>query len=147
MAPIPTPSAQPAVPMQSPLAALFQRPPAGLTRENLAKDLVTPDNYELKTEVINPFASAAYDTFSLFVTGDSARTKAMLAQYGIFETVKGRITVDVLLRFYAARQRLLAISRGRMSRTELVSALKQIEFTEDKQKGKTMLEGLFGEQK
>jgi hypothetical protein len=150
----PIPVAMPPIPAQppgsaiNPFAALFQRAPSSLTRENIVKDLTSPDNYELKTRIRNEFSMAGLDTLGFATTISDDRRKEMLQQYGIFTAIPGRIGPGEYLLFYGARVRLNAYSTNMgESRREVVAALQQVQFAEDKMKGRKILEGLFSESK
>jgi hypothetical protein len=151
----PMPPAMPPIPNQppgsalvNPFAALFQRAPSSLTRENIVKDLTSPDNYELKTRIRNEFSMAGLDTFGFATTVNDERRKEMLRQYGIFTAVPNRIGPGEMILFYGARVRLNAYSTNMgESRREVVAALHSVEFAEDKMKGRKVLEGLFSESK
>lgn len=145
MPPMPT---QPPESVMNPFAALFQRAPSSLTRENIVKDLTSPDNYELKTRIRNEFSMSGLDLLGLATTIDDKRRSEMLQQYGIFTNVPGRIGPGEYIGYFAARLRLNAYSTNMgESRREVVQSLQSVQFAEDKMKGKKVLEGLFNESK
>jgi hypothetical protein len=131
--------------IKDPFEGIFKPLPAAVTRETMARDLIDPKDFELKTEIVNPPATAAFETLQLWFTAESSQVKQLLERYGIFGSVPGRITIDVLMGFFNARCKINYYSFGRAARREYMQMGSTLQFQEDKEQLKHKLEGIFGE--
>jgi hypothetical protein len=116
----------------------------GITRETLAKDLLTEENLETKTEIPKPLAMSVLDVIGIMLSPTNVRNE-------IFRRVNDKhlptagmdeIKAGTLISMLALRFRINMISKGRQSRHEFLDAIKPSEFESDRQSRR--LERLFG---
>ena len=128
----------------SAISKIFLGPRKQESRETLARELLTRDNLYTKTDLARPLAMAVADSVAMLFSPTALRNKLLrdVNPDHKDEAKLEELTDGELLNYILYMDRINAISRGRKSRGEFVSALQQTEFAADK--AARRVERLFG---
>ncbi len=128
----------------SAISKIFLGPRKQESRETLARELLTRDHLFTKTELARPLAMAVADSLAMLLAPPKFRNVLLKDANPNHpdEAKLEELTPGELLNYILYMNRINAISKGRKSRGEFVSALQQTEFAADK--AARRVERLFG---